>query len=102
MENGEWPKADIDHINGDITDNRLCNLRAVSHEANTQNQKLRRTNTSGVMGVSFHKPYRKWVAAVKCNGKVNFLGCFHRKEDAIAAREAGLIRFGFHPNHGKR
>lgn len=30
---------DIDHISGDRFDNRLCNLRAISHKSNMQNQR---------------------------------------------------------------
>lgn len=34
---GAWPKHQIDHINGKRADNRICNLRDVSHEINCQN-----------------------------------------------------------------
>jgi HNH endonuclease len=33
---GEWPKAYVDHINGDRSDNRLANLRDCSHQENVR------------------------------------------------------------------
>lgn len=38
---GEWPTMDIDHINRDPTDNRICNLRHVSRSENNRNRVLR-------------------------------------------------------------
>ena len=48
-----FPDADgeVDHINGDKMDNRRCNLRICTHQQNAFNQKRRRTNTSGFIGV---------------------------------------------------
>ena len=42
----------IDHINGNASDNRIENLRAVTHQINMQNVKMRIDNKSGVVGVS--------------------------------------------------
>lgn len=36
---GEWPPEDVDHINGDPSDNRISNLRAVSRAVNAKNRK---------------------------------------------------------------
>ena len=50
---GVDPRHQIDHINGDTTDNRIENLRLCvnGQKDNQQNSKIRRTNTSGVNGV---------------------------------------------------
>ena len=44
---GHWPKLDLDHINGDPSDNRLVNLREVDHTSNMQNRKRQTNNLSG-------------------------------------------------------
>ena len=44
---GEWPKAMLDHINGNRADNRIVNLRTVSPVQNSQNQRPHKSNTSG-------------------------------------------------------
>ena len=36
---GEWPKDEIDHINGDGTDNRLLNIREVNSTENNMNMR---------------------------------------------------------------
>lgn len=97
---GEWPTGDIDHINGIKTDNRIENLRMVSHAENMKNQRMRKTNTSGRIGVSWTKHYNYWVASITHEGKDFYLGSFSTFEDAVAARRAAEIKFGFHINHG--
>mgnify|MGYP003706390801 CR=1 FL=1 len=98
---GRWPKHHIDHVNGDTRDNRIRNLREVSHAENCRNQKLHSTNSSGVVGVSWYKPIQKWRARITVNGRDIHLGCFTQKPDAIAARKAADVEYGFHPNHGR-
>lgn len=54
-ETGEWPKTQIDHINGIRTDNRICNLREANINENAWNAKVRTDNTVGIKGLSVHK-----------------------------------------------
>lgn len=98
---GEWPKGDVDHINGVPDDNRLCNLRSVTHKSNLRNQKRRSTNKSGVNGVGWYKAYEKWRAHITLGGKMKCLGYFDTKDEAIAARMAADIQHGYHGNHGR-
>lgn len=97
---GEMPNGQIDHINGDGTDNRWCNLRLVDSTGNARNQKRHVTNTSGHTGVSWHTRDRKW-SAYFWDGKNNReIGRFESLEEAAkAARDARKER-GYHPNHG--
>jgi len=91
----------IDHISGDATDNRLCNLRAVSHQENHKNQKLRVTNTSGVMGVKRHSQCDAWVAQIGGGKERRHLGFFRTFQDAVLARKSAERDAGYHENHGR-
>lgn len=91
---------DIDHINGDRTDNRLENLRNVSRLVNTRNQKLPSNNTHGHLGV--YSVGSKWRAQIRVRGALKDLGRFAHFNDAVAARKAAEMRYGFHPNHGRQ
>lgn len=85
MVHGRWPNQSIDHINGVKGDNRLCNLRDVSHIENMQNQKRARTNNqSGALGVS-PKRSGRYCAQIQANGKKYHLGHFKTIEQAAAA-----------------
>ena len=97
---GEWPKNEIDHINQDPTDNRIENLRDVTHAENNKNQSLHSNNTSGYMGVSFETSKNKYSAKISINGVGKFLGYYDTAEEAATARKIASINHNFHPNHG--
>jgi len=83
----EWkPELVIDHINRNSLDNRLDNLRCVSHSANSQNQGIRKTNTSGIKNISYRKTENKWVYKKLINGKKIYKR-FKTKEEAIKFKE---------------
>lgn len=98
---GEWPVEQVDHINGDRTDNRWVNLREANQSENLKNQGVRSDNTSGFVGVTWSKANSKWCAQIKANGKAMNLGYFTHKTEAIAARQAANLKYGYHPNHGR-
>jgi hypothetical protein len=91
----------IDHINGKRADNRIVNLREVSEIENRRNCKLYSTNTSGVVGVSFDRGRNRWLASIQVMGKGIGLGRFKTFPEALAARRAAELLYGFHPNHGR-
>ena len=97
---GEWPKGQIDHINGVRSDNRLQNLRDVTQRENGRNQRLHSNNTTGISGICWDKKNRNWTVRIKHNGKRIWLGSFREMPDAIFARKAAEKKFGYHPNHG--
>jgi len=96
---GEWPQ-EIDHINHNRADNRISNLRSVSHQENNQNRGRHRNNTSGVTGVEWNAAEGKWQARITIGGKARRLGLFVHFSDAVAARLGAEKEHGFHPNHG--
>ena len=97
---GEWPEK-VDHINGDPSDNRISNLRSVSHDENMKNVRRHADNKSGFLGVSFCKQTRRWRASITANGKSINLGRFTTKEEAVSARREADRAYGFHFNHGR-
>ena len=84
---GEQPD-EIDHINRVKHDNRVTNLRSVTHHENSQNQTKPRNNTSGFIGVDFHKRSGKWRARIRIDGKLRDLGYFGTAEQAADCRRA--------------
>lgn len=98
----EWPAEHIDHINGVRSDNRIENLRVVTNAENTRNRRLPVTNTSGAIGVHWHKRKKSWQAVICGDGSRRHLGGFENFEEAVAARKDAEARFGFHANHGTK
>lgn len=76
----------VDHINRDKLDNRISNLRPCSHRQNNINHPVRRDNTSGAIGVSWHNGHKKWHAHIRIDGKQVHCGYFKNKADAIQSR----------------
>ena len=64
----------IDHINCNKSDNRLSNLRNVTHQHNQFNQKAK--------GYSFHKPLNKYITQIQIDRKLKNLGYFNTKWEA--------------------
>lgn len=83
---GEWPANLIDHINGNKSDNRICNLRDVDFQTNVQNITAPTVrNRSGFRGVHWDKYNKKWRASVKFNGRSIFAGLFDDVKEASDA-----------------
>jgi len=98
---GRFPNEQIDHIDGDRRNNRPENLREVSDAENKRNSARPSHNTSGVMGVSWHKASGKWRARIRAQGKLVHLGLFRDFDEAVRARKAAEREHGFHANHGR-
>ena len=87
---GEWPKRNIDHINGNPGDNRIANLRDVSQRENIQNlYKAKSHNKVGFLGVSRDK--NKFSARIVVDGKQIRLGRFKTPEEAHATYIAAKL-----------
>ena len=88
---------DVDHKNGSNTknDNRKYNLRVATRSQNNMNKEKMKTNTSGVVGVGWHKSNSKWRAYIKKDNKQIDLGYFDNFNDAVKAiKEAEEKFFG--------
>jgi HNH endonuclease len=89
----------VDHIDGDRSNNRWENLRDVTASENRRNTARRSNNTSGVVGVHWNKQIKKWSASIVL--KTVYLGAFDSFDEAVAARNAAAVEYGFHTNHGR-
>ena len=90
---GTWPTDELDHINGDPSQNQFRNLRAATHHQNMINCRRPRDNTSGFKGVCYSKEMRRWKAEIRIQRRKKHLGYFDTPEAAhdaykIAAVEA--------------
>lgn len=80
----------VDHINGDVKDNRVENLRIVSIRENANNR--HHNKSSQFVGVNWHKRSKKWQSKIKYQGKQYTLGMFtDEKEAALAYQSAKTI-----------
>lgn len=85
---GAWPSYQIDHIDGDRSNNRWENLRDATQQQNSANMRRRSSNLCGVKGVSRYcgsSGYVSWRAHIFVNGKTMYLGCFSTVDEASAA-----------------
>lgn len=98
---GQHP-VEVDHINGDRANNRWANLRDVTPAENSKNMKLADSNRSGMYGVNYCKRTGDWIVSIRVNGKTIRIGRYNHKFFAKQARKAAEIKYGYHPNHGRK
>jgi hypothetical protein len=78
---GRWPVEEIDHVNGDRSDNRIVNLREADRAQNAR-------NVVGARGYSI-SPSGTFLAQLSLNGRTIYLGAFKTADEARAAYMAG-------------
>lgn len=82
--NGAWPELEIDHIDGNKTNNAWLNLRQVTTEQNHHNLRSARTdNKVGTLGVSMRDG--RYLAQIQVRGKKHWLGLFDSQQEASDA-----------------
>lgn len=93
----------IDHINGNRSDNRIVNLRLASVCENLWNSKGRKKVAGTLKGATYHKKSGTWQARISARGKLHQLGYFATEEEAHAAyRDASIRLHGAFSNSGDR
>lgn len=101
MHHGRWPDSEIDHINGDRSDNRITNLRDASRTENARNRAISMRNSTGVTGVYASEDGLSWSAYIGVEGQARYLGEFPSRDMAIGARLGAERALGYHENHGR-
>lgn len=76
----------VDHINRNTLDNRLENLRYLTHAENLANRDLRADNTSGVEGVQKSTRDGFYQVRTKVNGRSYWIGNFPSIEEGAVAK----------------
>lgn len=79
-------KPQVDHINRKTTDNRVQNLRWATQSENQANIGITSRNTSGYPGVYYHGPSKKWMAYIRAEGRMQYLGTYDDVEEAYHVR----------------
>lgn len=102
IEHNKWPIGEIDHIDGDTTNNRHTNLREATPITNRRNQKRHSRNTTGHTGVHKRKSNGKYEVSIGDKGKLVYIGVFTTYEEAVAARLKAERKLKYDPSHGKR
>ena len=74
----------VDHANRNTLDCQTHNLRFASFTQNCSNKRVI-PGTSKYMGVSFKKSNKKWVAQIKFNNSIKYLGLFENEIHAAKA-----------------
>lgn len=92
---GKWPTNNIDHINGNTSDNRINNLRNITQQNNSINTKLSKNNKTGVVGVCYDKCRNKYKATIMKDRKTVNIGRYTTKLEAAKARRKAEIKYGF-------
>jgi hypothetical protein len=99
---GEWPKGQIDHINGIRTDNRIENLRDVTQVQNSYNKAPHKNSSSKYRGVGWDKKKKKWRAMIRKDGRFHHIGYFDcEKEAALDYNYVSEKMFGVYSRFNK-
>ena len=82
---GDWPKDEIDHINGVSSDNRIANLRGATRDQNRENLCSKRVSLSGLTGASWNSKRQKYLARIVVAKRPIHIGYFDTAAEAQAA-----------------
>ena len=80
---GDWPSRQIDHRDGDRSNNAWSNLREADLQQQAWNHGVMRNNQTGLKGV--RRARGRYVAMIREHGRDVYLGSF---DDPLKAHEA--------------
>lgn len=82
---GVWPSKELDHKNGDRSDNRIDNLRESDRSGQGANQRLQNRREGCYKGVHKNPDSSRFHAKIKYLGKTYHLGSYDTQEGAAKA-----------------
>lgn len=100
---GYFPSKFVDHIDGDVTNNSISNLRDVSNKVNCRNSRLYSHNTSGVSGVSWWSKENCWIVSGggHSSGTFEYLGTYKDFFEAVCVRKSWQAKRNYSETHGR-
>ena len=102
MVKGKIPNnKQIDHNDRNPLNNAWDNLSLKTQSENMKNQSIHKNNTSGIVGVSFHKLSGLWMGNIS-NKKKRETVYFKTMDEAANWRKEKEVQYSFHKNHGKK
>lgn len=84
----------VDHINGNILDNRRNNLRLVTVAQSNKNRSGRKNSSSQYKGVSWDTRTRNWIVQIRSDKKTIFGG--RHNDERAAAQEYNRLAEIYH------
>lgn len=79
---GSFPKKEIDHANGDRSDNRICNIREATRSQNCANKK---TGSGEMKGCYWNGKRKLWIVQIKKDGIKKTVGRYKTADEAKKA-----------------
>lgn len=92
LERGLEPGELVDHRDLNPLNNQRENLRLATYSDNMHNRSKMKNNTSGYIGVTWHKTNKKWRASIECNKVCEYLGSYDDPIEAAKARDKAAKR----------
>lgn len=84
---------EVDHINRNLEDNRIENLREVARVDNTRNTCNHADSFVKYKGVHWDKYRKKFIARITVNSKRYYLGAYDRAWHAALAYNEAVIKY---------
>lgn len=82
LKTGSDTAMEIDHIDGNKSNNTMENLREATRPQNCVNTRVSSKSKTGIKGVSYETASGKYKAQININGKQKFLGYFSTAHEA--------------------
>lgn len=93
---GALPNQPLDHIDLNRANNAISNLRYLTPKQHVEHRGVNKNNKSGFRGVSICGSTGRWVAQIKHNYRIIWLGRFDTPEAASAAYKVAAKKYHTH------